>query len=96
MYLPFPRSSSFVQSVSMQNSGPTRQISPVRLHTTVGVPLYEISLSSSCSCARHRDRQSNDRGSPGEGKETHDDGALEALFDEHLVLFRERHLQRNE
>ena len=65
MYLPFPRSSSFVQSVSMQNSGPTRQISPVRLHTTVGVPLYEISLSSSCSCWR---RQSTSAGVTERGK----------------------------
>ena len=33
----------------MQNSGPTRQISPVRRHATVGVPENETSLSSSMS-----------------------------------------------
>ena len=33
----------------MQNSGPTRQISPVRRHATVGVPEKETSLSSSMS-----------------------------------------------
>ena len=32
----------------MQNSGATKQISPVRRQTTVGVPLKEINLSSSC------------------------------------------------
>src|SRR6266478_3244257 len=40
-------SSSFDHSVNKQNSSPTRQISPVRLHTQVGVPLKEISFSSS-------------------------------------------------
>jgi hypothetical protein len=46
-YLRFPTRSSSRHSVSMQNSGATKQISPVRLHTTVGVPLYDISFSSS-------------------------------------------------
>ena len=41
-------SSSLDHSVSKQNSSPTRQISPVRLHTQVGVPLKEINFSSSC------------------------------------------------
>lgn len=51
MYLRFPgpTSSSRSQPVSMQNSGPTRQISPVRRHATVGVPENETSLSSSMS-----------------------------------------------
>jgi len=39
--------SSLDHSVNKQNSSPTRQISPVRLHTQVGVPLKEISFSSS-------------------------------------------------
>jgi len=47
MYFLRPTSSSIGHSVSMQNSGATRHISPVRRHTTVGVPLNEISLSSS-------------------------------------------------
>lgn len=40
--------SSFDHSVNRQNSSPTRQISPVLLHTQVGVPLKDISFSSSC------------------------------------------------
>lgn len=43
----FPNSSFRLHSVSMVNSSPTRQISPVRLQTTVGVPLNDISLSNS-------------------------------------------------
>jgi hypothetical protein len=48
----FPTSSSRDHSVKRQNSVPTRQISLVRRHTTVGVPEKEISLSYSCQ-SRH-------------------------------------------
>lgn len=43
----FPTSSSRFQPVKRQNSVPTRQISPVRRQTTVGVPENEMSLFSS-------------------------------------------------
>ena len=43
----FPNSSSLLHPVSKQNSVPTRQISPVRRQTTVGVPENEMSLFSS-------------------------------------------------
>jgi len=44
-----PTSSSRFHPVKRQNSVPTRQISPVRRHTTVGVPEKEMSLLSSTS-----------------------------------------------
>lgn len=44
-----PTSSSLFQPVNKQNSVPTRQISPVRRQTTVGVPENEMSLLSSTS-----------------------------------------------
>lgn len=44
-----PTSSSRFQPVSRQNSVPTKQISPVRRQTTVGVPENEMSLLSSTS-----------------------------------------------
>ena len=47
-------SSSFDHSVNKQNSSPTRQISPVRLHTQVGVPLNEINFSSSCDTRKKK------------------------------------------
>lgn len=43
----FPSNSSRLHPVSRQNSVPTKQISPVRRQTTVGVPENEMSLFSS-------------------------------------------------
>lgn len=43
----FPTNSSLFHPVNKQNSVPTRQISPVRRQTTVGVPEKEMSLLSS-------------------------------------------------
>lgn len=43
----FPNNSSRVHPVNKQNSVPTKQISPVRRQTTVGVPEKLISLLSS-------------------------------------------------
>lgn len=52
--------SSFDHSVNKQNSSPTRQISPVRLHTQVGVPLKEINFSSSYDTKRRRSAVGNE------------------------------------
>ena len=47
IYFLVPNNSSLLQFVSIENSGPTRHISPDRRHTTVGVPLYDMSLFNS-------------------------------------------------
>jgi len=88
MYLRLPTSSSIGHSVNMQNSGATRQISPVRRHTTVGVPLYEMSFSSSCLGRQLADERKK--------KKAYEQGALETPLDKHFVFVCHGHLERNQ
>src|SRR6266404_4637462 len=88
MYFFVPNSSSLLHSVSMQNSGPTRQISPVLRQTTVGVPLYEMSLFNSCRL-NPCDQSRHDRSV----RHTYDDGALHTFLYKNLILLRKRHLK---
>jgi hypothetical protein len=76
-------------SVSIQNSGATRHISPVRRHTTVGVPLKDISFSSSC----RNERQST---LSAKSPDTHQERPLEAFLNKNLIIQRQGHLKCDE
>lgn len=84
----FPRSSSRLHPVKRQNSVPTRQISPVRRQTTVGVPEKEMSLLSSTS-VRWNVLSTN------VCEEAISVGSRGSQVETNLVFLRERHLERD-
>lgn len=74
---------------------PTRQISPVRLQQTVGVPEKEISFSNSCSRGQQGQHLSTCREKEEKcGEEsTYDERPLKTPLDKDLVFLRQRHLE---
>lgn len=89
IYFFVPSKSSLLHPVSIQNSGPTRHISPVLRQTTVGVPLYDMSLFSSC---RGMELVVN-RGTTSTVVTAYDHRSLYTLFNKDLVHFGEWHLK---
>lgn len=72
---------------------PTRQISPVRLQQTVGVPEKEMSFSNSCASKIQPLEVPAEKDAMCGEQPTYDERPLEAPLDKDLVFLSQRHLK---